>query len=63
MLAMLLYASDNWVVIPETLKPKVPGSQGDVTYVLERPTARGFRLAVGTAWLATHRRQGEISSI
>ena len=34
-------------------------SSGDVTYVLERPTARGFRLAVGTAWLATHRTRPE----
>eukprot|EP00439_Symbiodinium_sp_Y106_P046202 s1853_g5.t2 len=32
-----------------------PPVERDVTYVLERPTARGFRLAVGTAWLATHR--------
>ncbi|CAE8591566.1 unnamed protein product [Polarella glacialis] len=27
----------------------------DVTYVLDRPTARGYRLAYGTAWLAQHR--------
>ena len=34
-------------------QPEIP--RGDVTYVLERPTARGFRLALGTAWLAHHR--------
>eukprot|EP00913_Durusdinium_trenchii_P009879 g9272.t1 len=32
-----------------------PAVERDVTYVLERPTARGFRLAIGTAWLAEHR--------
>lgn len=32
-----------------------PSVERDVTYVLERPTARGFRLALGTAWLAHHR--------
>ncbi|CAJ1364529.1 unnamed protein product, partial [Effrenium voratum] len=32
-----------------------PPVNRDVTYVLDRPTARGFRLAMGTAWLAAHR--------
>eukprot|EP00927_Polykrikos_kofoidii_P055597 TRINITY_DN49814_c0_g1_i1.p1 TRINITY_DN49814_c0_g1~~TRINITY_DN49814_c0_g1_i1.p1 ORF type:complete len:373 (+),score=31.06 TRINITY_DN49814_c0_g1_i1:67-1185(+) len=32
-----------------------PPVDRDVTYVLDRPTARGFRLAYGTAWLAAHR--------
>lgn len=32
-----------------------PSVERDVTYVLERPKARGFRLALGTAWLAHHR--------
>eukprot|EP00434_Breviolum_minutum_P001316 symbB.v1.2.001157.t1/scaffold47.1/size388503/12 len=32
-----------------------PSVERDVTYVLDRPTARGFRLALGTAWLAAHR--------
>lgn len=27
----------------------------DATYVLDRPTSRGYRLAYGTAWLAQHR--------
>lgn len=32
--------------------PPVPR---DATYVLDRPTSRGYRLAYGTAWLAEHR--------
>ena len=38
--------------------PSIPWDPGDVTYVLDRPTARGFRLALGTAWLAAHRWRG-----
>lgn len=29
----------------------------DATYVLDRPTSRGYRLAYGTAWLAKHRQE------
>lgn len=44
---------DDMVILPG--HDSDPGVARDITYILERPTSRGYRLAHGSAWISQHR--------